>query len=145
MGHSKWSNPKAHGEHEGYGKTTRFEIKDKLRDCESFDGHSMRARWIDGNSLPELLPFANVDGDVIGSRAFYVIYSYDQAIAAYDSVDGTLHTAERYFSHKTREHQNQASAWVGRDFKNHDFTYGVQYRIEWEELPHNPYVGVLAN
>lgn len=149
MGHSKWSNPKDHGEHEGYGspskRVKRRNIPDKLRECESFDAHSMRGRWVDGNELQELLPFANTEDDSIGGRAFYVVYSYDQAIAAFDPVDGTLHTAERHYSGKTSEHQGNARAWTGRNFRNHNWTFGVQYRIEWEELPRNPHIGELIN
>ena len=74
------------------------------------------------------------DGAPITDHGVYTVYSYDQIIAEYDPVDGTLHLNERQYSNKTSEHQTQASLWTGRNVANRDGTYGVQYEIVWSKL-----------
>lgn len=93
----------------------------------------MRGRWEPATSHPDLAPYSEPVTET--DRALYVVYSYDQAIAAYDPTDGTLHASTYYYSPKTREHQNKASAWTGRNYGNQDGTYGQQYNVLWEQVP----------
>lgn len=133
MRHSTWTNPTDHGGHAAYGNTTRREMPDLLSDCQSFEGHSMWATW------EHHCYHTNGDCNLhrndkpIIDHGVYVVYSYDQPIAMYDPVDGTLHLNEHHYSSKTSEHQGMAGAWTGKRTANRNGTWGVKYTIVWPD------------
>lgn len=131
MGHSRWAAPKAHGEHTAYGKTKRREMPDLLGNLEPFEGHSMWAEWRHHCYAPSTAEESDCNlhrnDEPITDHGVYVVYSYDQPIALYDPVDGTLHLNERQYSSKTSEHQGMAAAWTA----NRNGTWGVKYTIVW--------------
>lgn len=110
MTHSRWTThggpTLAHGEHSPFGRTKRSAITGPtghLARLEAFDGHSMRAEWVNlRNTIP--------------SSDKYYVYSYSTVIAVYTRLPGTgngaLYLNEYRYSSKTAEHQHMVEAWI---------------------------------